>query len=41
MSYQQIADHTGQTLMQVKSAIQNGKRNIRIWVEKQRHNHAS
>lgn len=41
MSYQQIADHTGQTLMQVKSAIQNGKRNIRIWVEKQRHHHAS
>jgi RNA polymerase sigma-70 factor (ECF subfamily) len=40
-SYQQIAERTGQSLMQVKSAIQNGKRNIKIWVEKQRHFHAS
>lgn len=34
-SYQQISDQTGFPLMQVKSAIQNGKRNIRIWIEKQ------
>jgi RNA polymerase sigma-70 factor (ECF subfamily) len=40
-SYQQIADQTGHSLMQVKSAIQNGKRNIKIWVEKQRQHHAS
>jgi RNA polymerase sigma-70 factor (ECF subfamily) len=41
MSYQQIATHTGFTLLQVKSAIQNGKRNLRIWVEKHRNDHAS
>jgi len=40
-SYQEIADQTGHSLMQVKSAIQNGKRNIKIWVEKQRQHHAS
>lgn len=40
-SYQQIAEQTGHSLMQVKSAIQNGKRNIKIWVEKQRQHHAS
>ena len=40
-SYQQIADQTGHSLMQVKSAIQNGKHNIKIWVEKQRQHHAS
>lgn len=40
-SYQQIAEQTGHSLMQVKSAIQNGKRNIKIWVEKQRQFHAS
>jgi RNA polymerase sigma factor (sigma-70 family) len=41
-SYQQIASTTGISLMQVKSAIQNGKRNIRIWVEKKmKQNHAS
>jgi RNA polymerase sigma-70 factor (ECF subfamily) len=40
-SYQQIADQTGHSLMQVKSAIQNGKRNIKIWVDKQRQRHAS
>jgi RNA polymerase sigma-70 factor (ECF subfamily) len=40
-SYQQIAERTGHSLMQVKSAIQNGKRNIKIWVEKQRQIHAS
>ncbi len=35
MSYQQIADQTGYNLMQVKSHIQNGKRNLKIILEKQ------
>ncbi len=33
-SYQEIADLTGFTMMQVKSHIQNGKRNLRILIEK-------
>ncbi len=33
-SYQHIADATGYTLMQVKSHIQNGKRNLKLLVEK-------
>ena len=33
-SYQEISDLTGYTLMQVKSYIQNGKRNLRLLVEK-------
>ena len=33
-SYQEISQATGQTLLQVKSHIQNGKRNIKIWVER-------
>lgn len=33
-SYQQISESTGFTQMQVKSFIQNGKRNLRISVEK-------
>lgn len=33
-SYQQIAAHTGYSLLQVKSYIQNGKRNLRILLEK-------
>ena len=33
-SYQFIAENTGFTLMQVKSHIQNGKRNLKIMVEK-------
>ena len=33
-SYQQIADKTGYSLMQVKSYIQNGKRNLRILLER-------
>jgi len=32
-SYQQISDETGFTQMQVKSFIQNGKRNLRILIE--------
>lgn len=32
-SYQEIANHTGFTLMQVKSYIQNGKRNLKILME--------
>lgn len=30
LSYQQISDQTGFSLKQVKSYIQNGKRNLRI-----------
>jgi RNA polymerase sigma-70 factor (ECF subfamily) len=33
MSYQQISDHLNMSLMQVKSAIQNGKRNLKIRLE--------
>lgn len=33
-SYQQIAEQTGYNMMQVKSHIQNGKRNLRILIEK-------
>jgi RNA polymerase sigma factor (sigma-70 family) len=33
-SYQEIASATGFTLMQVKSHIQNGKRNLRLSIEK-------
>lgn len=34
LSYQQISEKTGFTLMQVKSHIQNGKRNLRLLIEK-------
>jgi RNA polymerase sigma factor (sigma-70 family) len=34
-SYTEITEATGYSLLQVKSFIQNGKRNIKIWVEKQ------
>lgn len=40
-SYQQIAESTGYSLLQVKSYIQNGKRNIKLWVEKQKKRNAS
>jgi RNA polymerase sigma factor (sigma-70 family) len=33
-SYQEISDNTGFTMMQVKSYIQNGKRNLRLIIEK-------
>ncbi len=33
-SYQQIADKTGYSLLQVKSYIQNGKRNLKIILER-------
>lgn len=33
-SYQQISERTGFSLLQVKSFIQNGKRNLRLLVEK-------
>ncbi len=40
MSYQEIADHTGYSILQVKSHIQNGKRNLKItlqnWPEHER-----
>jgi RNA polymerase sigma factor (sigma-70 family) len=36
-SYQEIAAETGYTLLQVKSYIQNGKRNLKIMLEKKVH----
>lgn len=33
-SYQEIVHHTGYSLLQVKSHIQNGKRNLKILIEK-------
>lgn len=33
-SYQEISEFTGYNFLQVKSYIQNGKRNLRIWIEK-------
>jgi RNA polymerase sigma factor (sigma-70 family) len=33
-SYQEITEETGFTMLQVKSYIQNGKRNLKIWIEK-------
>ena len=36
-SYQEITDQTGFTLLQVKSYIQNGKRNLKIMLEKKKH----
>jgi RNA polymerase sigma-70 factor (ECF subfamily) len=33
-SYQEISDQTGFSMMQVKSYIQNGKRNLRLSIEK-------
>lgn len=35
-SYQQIAEITGYSLSQVKSSIQNGKRNLKLIVEKKK-----
>lgn len=37
-SYQQIADQMGFTLMQVKSHIQNGKRNLKLILDKKMRN---
>jgi RNA polymerase sigma factor (sigma-70 family) len=37
-SYQQISEQTGFNLMQVKSFIQNGKRNLKLLVEKKLRN---
>lgn len=33
-SYQEISEATGYSFLQVKSYIQNGKRNLKIWIEK-------
>ena len=40
-SYQQITEQTGLSLLQVKSSIQNGKRNLKIMIERlqQQHEH--
>ena len=37
-SYQQVADHTGYNMMQVKSHIQNGKRNLKLHMERLQQN---
>jgi len=37
-SYSEIAHKTGYTMMQVKSNIQNGKRNLKLLLEKKLHN---
>lgn len=37
-SYQQISDETGFSMLQVKSYIQNGKRNLKILIEKKLRN---
>lgn len=37
-SYQEISDLTGYTLMKVKSHIQNGKRNLKIIIERMQEN---
>ena len=37
-SYQQVAGETGYSLMQVKSHIQNGKRNLKILMERSQEN---
>ncbi|MBK8711925.1 MAG: sigma-70 family RNA polymerase sigma factor [Niastella sp.] len=37
LSYQQVANKTGFSVMQVKSHIQNGKRNLKIQLEKMQH----
>lgn len=36
-SYQEVATHTGYSIMQVKSHIQNGKRNLKIQMLKMQH----
>jgi RNA polymerase sigma factor (sigma-70 family) len=33
-SYQEVSEHTGYNMLQVKSYIQNGKRNLKILIEK-------
>ena len=40
-SYQQISEQTGFTMMQVKSHIQNGKRNMKILIEKKLKEHST
>ncbi|MEN9571940.1 MAG: hypothetical protein RL172_3171 [Bacteroidota bacterium] len=36
-TYQEISGQTGYTMLQVKSHIQNGKRNLKIMLERQQH----
>jgi RNA polymerase sigma factor (sigma-70 family) len=40
-SYQEITEETGFTMLQVKSYIQNGKRNLKLWIEKKLNEHAN
>lgn len=37
-SYQEIADQTGYSILKVKSHIQNGKRNLKLMLERLHHN---
>jgi RNA polymerase sigma-70 factor (ECF subfamily) len=40
-SYQEISDTTGYNMLQVKSYIQNGKRNLKILIEKKLHDEST
>jgi RNA polymerase sigma-70 factor (ECF subfamily) len=40
-TYQEIADETGYSLMQVKSYIQNGKRNLKLLLQKKMSEHST
>jgi RNA polymerase sigma-70 factor (ECF subfamily) len=40
-SYQEISDETGFSMLQVKSYIQNGKRNLKILIEKKQADEAN
>jgi RNA polymerase sigma-70 factor (ECF subfamily) len=39
MSYQQVSETTGFSMLQVKSHIQNGKRNLKILIERKLNEH--
>ncbi|HRF25093.1 MAG TPA: sigma factor-like helix-turn-helix DNA-binding protein, partial [Chitinophagaceae bacterium] len=39
MSYQQVSEATGYSMLQVKSHIQNGKRNLKILIERKLKEH--
>jgi RNA polymerase sigma-70 factor (ECF subfamily) len=41
MSYQKISEETGFSLLQIKSYIQNGKRNIKLMIQRRLQEHGS
>lgn len=41
MSYQKISEQTGFSLLQIKSYIQNGKRNIKLMIQRRLQEHGS